>query len=866
MPPPTLFCPSCDTLLIPLDEPRLLAACPTCGWGAPAGVEPGQPTRPPIELPLTLLPGLPPCIAPAGLWIAGTHAESGALCHLPWGEKATPGAPLPAPGGWLPRGLALAGETLLFSPDEKEISGPPKALLGLDAHTGEERWRYPVPGFMLTPPAGDPRLACAVDNRGHLIAVDPLNGQERWPPLNLGDFPPQGAPPTLSESLVLVVGPPAGGAGLQAFDRDAGTPLWSFRCPLGAAADYAPSICGDWVYAVAGGRLYALDPITGEAHWHYAAPRQSSQGWFFAPPVAAPGAVLLVSGDYHPQRGPAYTLQALDPQSGELRWRYFLEHSVNLPPVISAGLALLLDRHGTLTALDAATGDLLWQADLDAKPAAPMLAFGGTLYIFTRDNRLHSIALQPPQSAPELAPAEYESRGQWHVAAAAHLLQGEISPAGNALLKDQDAAHALWLFEQIEDRSGQIAALLALQRQDEARKLIPLLADPAARGAAHALLGDHHQAAGEFQQAENWSNAVEQLESLGDAPSLQHAAALAATQLADQPRARRIAHKAGQRFLEAGQPETAWVCFFQAADFTQARKAHQQAVQTAADRYQYGDQAQLLLAWVQAEQVRQGEQAVIGNSMLAEMLHHAADAFGQARDPQRCDECRELAAELLETPRFRLRISTAPEARLIQDHSTRITLQIENIGYGPAKWVRVVVGGNIEQVYTSKFDDLHVGVPQEDPNVHILPTVAGDALLTIDFEYQSYRSGETSQVQIKESIPVEASGFWQQLGKKNVPVQLNIEKFVASGATSTEVHVTDSVLIRSPIGSAVESVETNIQDSMVIRSTLGDAPPSVSPPRVTPLPRLNPGDILCPACKSWNEADAKRCQGCGKSL
>jgi outer membrane protein assembly factor BamB len=109
--------------------------------------------------------------------------------------------------------------------------------------------------------------------------------------------------------------------------------------------------------------VFALDPADGTVLWRHSAPG----GKAGLPPVLSGGLVQALSDS-------GRRLEALDPDTGEVRWRREMSYT----GIWQAGGALLLGRaDGTVTGVDGASGGTLWHRSIPGHAAPFFLSFPG---------------------------------------------------------------------------------------------------------------------------------------------------------------------------------------------------------------------------------------------------------------------------------------------------------------------------------------------------------------------------------------------------------------------------------------------------------------------------------------------------------
>jgi polyvinyl alcohol dehydrogenase (cytochrome) len=168
-------------------------------------------------------------------------------------------------------------------------------------------------------------------------------------------------------------------AGLNAANIGELELVWAFGLPNDHSLRVQPAIVGNALFVGSNdGRLFALDRETACVHWVHSGPAEVRSSIEYGPPAEG-GAPLLYYGDF---KGYA---QAVDPTSGEIRWRVRVDdhpqatitgtpalHEGRLyVPVSSFEVAIALDPTypccnfvGAVVALDAATGERIWTSKM----------------------------------------------------------------------------------------------------------------------------------------------------------------------------------------------------------------------------------------------------------------------------------------------------------------------------------------------------------------------------------------------------------------------------------------------------------------------------------------------------------------------
>jgi len=235
-------------------------------------------------------------------------------------------------------------------------------------------WRVPIDGITGASPAVGEGMVI-VSNQTKLVALDQATGAERWRAAR----PQSGSSPLIAGGLVYVG---TRGEGLKAYDAETGAVVWQFLSGIPAAPDGEPAgvfdtspILVDGTLFMAGGSyggLFALDPATGEERWRF-----DTHGWVRSSPAVAGGIVYIASNALFDadQTDPAPSaLYAVDAATGAERWSLpfaaDIEMSWSTPLIHGAtvliGVCNFDGGNGVWIAADAATGTERWRFETSA--------------------------------------------------------------------------------------------------------------------------------------------------------------------------------------------------------------------------------------------------------------------------------------------------------------------------------------------------------------------------------------------------------------------------------------------------------------------------------------------------------------------
>lgn len=316
--------------------------------------------------------------------VQATSASSGEAL---WSRDLTPdwarqGA---ASGG----GLALAGGRLY-------VTSAHAFLAALDAQTGELIWRHRFDAPLTGAPAvqGDRVFVTAGDNT--MWALDTANGRIDWTRRSTESIAvmARGAAPAIDGDNVYF---PTQAGELIAVRRANGGVQWTGVLAgrrIGAARANISAITGDpvvdgsRVYAGSqAGRVIAFDTRNGSQIW---AAREGAYG----PVWPVGGSVFLMSDENR--------LMRLDASDGRPIWAQQLplfaterprRQSTIFPqhgPVLAGGRLWVASGEGALRGFDPVSGATVSELQVPRGAASAPIVMGGTMFVLSRDGRLHA--------------------------------------------------------------------------------------------------------------------------------------------------------------------------------------------------------------------------------------------------------------------------------------------------------------------------------------------------------------------------------------------------------------------------------------------------------------------------------------------
>ncbi len=182
------------------------------------------------------------------------------------------------------------------------------SLLAVDTATQQEVWKFETGGEVLTSPQVIEGVVYATSRDGNAYAVDAATGKELWRfKVDVDETWVAPSSPVVDGGIVSV-----GGNG-YAFGLNAttGAKEWEITTDDAVLADPAVAYATAY-FATNSGSLYAVDTWTGDPLWNV------TGGWGNDQPIVYNGVLYINSYD----ADTGMVLLALDPKTGEERWRH----------------------------------------------------------------------------------------------------------------------------------------------------------------------------------------------------------------------------------------------------------------------------------------------------------------------------------------------------------------------------------------------------------------------------------------------------------------------------------------------------------------------------------------------------------------
>lgn len=257
-------------------------------------------------------------------------------------------------------------------------------LYALDASDGGERWRASVDGWIYSLRAAAGTVVTGTRGGG-VQAWDAAGGQLRWERGGAQtDFETPESGPGLNDGVVYF----HGGGRLHALDAVTGAELWSYQTGDQAAAPGGvptrPVVDGGVVHLTSGSRVAAVDAADGAERWRFDAPAV-----FFSPPAYVPGPAVTGGGVYVADC--LGTVYAIDPDTGRDRWRVATEQRQSVEPVLVSGGAVMLGAGSALYTLDAVSGTPKWRFAAQGEIVGTPVIADGRMHFGSADHCLYTV-------------------------------------------------------------------------------------------------------------------------------------------------------------------------------------------------------------------------------------------------------------------------------------------------------------------------------------------------------------------------------------------------------------------------------------------------------------------------------------------
>jgi outer membrane protein assembly factor BamB len=250
----------------------------------------------------------------------------------------------------------------------------PDALVALNRTTGSEQWTATLPASNFSSPTLSNGTIYLGTRNGTVVAID-TTGEQQWES-NVGTGAIVNTTPAVGGDRVFVG---AENGGMYALHQENGSQLWNrqFSSPVRAT----PTYTGQSVLTVTTeGTLIAIDPTSGEERW-----RQSRDVSTASSPAVANNTIYWAVEN---------TLYALSGADGTEQWRFQTGgfsglNNVAPPPIRVGDVVYVTTGHEFLYGVDADTGTERWRFGPESGNVLSITVVGDTAYVGTDAGTLH---------------------------------------------------------------------------------------------------------------------------------------------------------------------------------------------------------------------------------------------------------------------------------------------------------------------------------------------------------------------------------------------------------------------------------------------------------------------------------------------
>ncbi len=255
-------------------------------------------------------------------------------------------------------------------------------ILSLDAATGEEDWRFEVPGSpsgrssSSTPVVSDGRIYAALSD--HIYCVDETDGRELWRSPLEGRKGPASSPLLAHGRIYLQQDR------LTAFDADTGEVVWENTQIK--SSNPSPNAWGGVVICNSSNQIVGVNAETGEIQW-------TLPGGGDATPAIS-GDFLAVISRNEENNMSVYRLGEGEPE--KLWTKNFTARRYSSSPIIHGGFLYYLGSSRHLC-IELETGEVRWERPMQSEISSPILADGKILVYENRGGLLSMISASPEE-------------------------------------------------------------------------------------------------------------------------------------------------------------------------------------------------------------------------------------------------------------------------------------------------------------------------------------------------------------------------------------------------------------------------------------------------------------------------------------
>lgn len=228
----------------------------------------------------------------------------------------------------------------------------------------EESWSTFVPGYFTLPTPAVSNIGVYMGSKSSMFAMDRATGFQVWSE-RLGPYTHTFTPAIADETVYAVSRGLAGADSgsntlgtIVAVDERTGAADWRTRALISSS----PTVADDTLYHAAAGRttaaIVARSTADGSETWRFSLADGGTAGAFGTPAVV--DGTVYATGWIATDDGSDGVLYALDPATGEERWRQTVPETLNIAPIVGGGMIVLAGADGTVYAVSIDDEEVVW--------------------------------------------------------------------------------------------------------------------------------------------------------------------------------------------------------------------------------------------------------------------------------------------------------------------------------------------------------------------------------------------------------------------------------------------------------------------------------------------------------------------------
>jgi outer membrane protein assembly factor BamB len=245
-------------------------------------------------------------------------------------------------------------------------------IRALDASDGKELWKYEAKGESYAAPNVVDGRVLVTTEAGELVSLDASSGEQQW---HFQIEAPLRCWPTVVEGRVLLAGCDER---VHAVDIATGKEVAGVDID-GPTGSTPAMLNGNALFGTEQGSFYSIDSKNMNIAWRHRDP-ESIDAIHTAAAVDSRVAVYGTQGK---------TAYALNPETGEIAWKFTVRSHVESSPVIAGDSAFFATKRGMIHRVDVGSGKELWNYEAGGNFQASFAIADGMLVIGNTDGTFY---------------------------------------------------------------------------------------------------------------------------------------------------------------------------------------------------------------------------------------------------------------------------------------------------------------------------------------------------------------------------------------------------------------------------------------------------------------------------------------------